>query len=400
MENKEARKRIQSARTALVLDQPFFGALALRLETREDQCKTSWTDGTTLGYNPEFVNDLGREELIGLIAHEVMHCAAGHPWRKGPREHGKWNQAADFAINPELTKAGFRLPAEALDDPQYHGKSAEWIYSRLPVGQESNNNEQGQPDGDPGDQAGDQDQGASDGDGSSEGQDQGGPLGEVREAPKGTEAEAGDEASEEVWKQAVRQAANSAKARGKLPGSLQDFADTASAPTVDWRPVLWRFAQDIARDDYSWSAPNRRYISQGLYLPSLHSEGMGPLAFGIDVSGSIDTVTRGQFQAELKSVVEVLKPLRLHVFYTDTQVQFHDVFERGEEVTFRPASGGGTDFRPVFEAVSKLDEQPACIVYLTDLMGAFPDVAPDVPTLWAATELGSVPFGEVVPVTS
>ena len=36
--------RISKQRTALVLDQPFFGALALRLKVVEDpSCKTFWT---------------------------------------------------------------------------------------------------------------------------------------------------------------------------------------------------------------------------------------------------------------------------------------------------------------------------------------------------------------------
>jgi hypothetical protein len=48
--------RISKQRTALVMDQPFFGVLALRLKVVEDAtCKTFWVDGESLGYNPAYL---------------------------------------------------------------------------------------------------------------------------------------------------------------------------------------------------------------------------------------------------------------------------------------------------------------------------------------------------------
>jgi len=56
------QQKIQAARTALILDQPFFGALALRLKTVEDpHCPTAYTDGQVLGYNPTFMEALTQE---------------------------------------------------------------------------------------------------------------------------------------------------------------------------------------------------------------------------------------------------------------------------------------------------------------------------------------------------
>ena len=46
----EAEQKIRKARAGLILDQPFFGALALRLQLKADPgCKTAWTDGQVLG---------------------------------------------------------------------------------------------------------------------------------------------------------------------------------------------------------------------------------------------------------------------------------------------------------------------------------------------------------------
>jgi len=380
-------KKVQAARTALVLDQPFFGALALRLAIRPDPgCGTAWVDGRSLGYDPEFIETLTHAETVALLAHEVMHCACGHPWRRDNRDPKKWNTAADYAVNPVLTDSGFTIPAGGLDSPEYAGKSAEWIFDRLPDADPDPGGQDdgpGTPGADPGD---------PDGPGPCDN-----PLGEVRDAPTGEEAVEA-EATEADWKRATQEAARAAEARGQLPGSEKRFAAGQARPRVDWRAALRRFVQDVSRSDYTWTRPNPRYAASGLYLPALHSEEMGPLAVAVDTSGSIDNVLVAQFGAELNAISEDMKPARVHVIYCDSRVQRVDTFERGEPITMNPAGGGGTDFRPVFEAVEAMEEPPACIVYLTDLAGRFPDVEPAFPTLWAATRRGVVPFGDCVSI--
>jgi predicted metal-dependent peptidase len=70
---------------------------------------------------------------------------------------------------------------------------------------------------------------------------------------------------EAEWKVAVTQAAKAAAMRGKLPGDLQAMAGEAVRPVVDWRAVLHRFAQQSSPSDYSFAAPNRRYLHLGFY---------------------------------------------------------------------------------------------------------------------------------------
>ena len=46
-----------AARTRLILDKPFLGALALRLPLVESEagwCKTTWSNGKTLYYNHNY----------------------------------------------------------------------------------------------------------------------------------------------------------------------------------------------------------------------------------------------------------------------------------------------------------------------------------------------------------
>lgn len=93
--------RIRKARTALLLDHPFFGSLLFRLKGRESQSiKTMATDGVSLYYNPEFVGTLNSATLCGVLAHEVMHPELHHHVRRSGRDPRRWNQACDYAINP------------------------------------------------------------------------------------------------------------------------------------------------------------------------------------------------------------------------------------------------------------------------------------------------------------
>ena len=73
-----------------------------------------------------------------------------------------------------------------------------------------------------------------------------------------------------------------------------------------------------------------------------------------------------------------------------------DRFERGESLTWEPMGGGGTSFVEVLEAI-ELEGTAVCAVVITDLQGTFPDSC-SLPVLWLATEEGTAPFGETVPI--
>jgi predicted metal-dependent peptidase len=102
--------RIQRARTALLLDHPFFGTLLFRLKGRETLAvETMATDGISLFYNPRFVDTLTAAELCGVLAHEVLHPGLQHHVRRGNRSPVRWNMACDYAINPLVVDAGLSL---------------------------------------------------------------------------------------------------------------------------------------------------------------------------------------------------------------------------------------------------------------------------------------------------
>ena len=107
--------RIQKSRAALLLDHPFFGTLLFRLGARpRTSIETMATDGVSLFYNPKFVETLSAAQLMGTLAHEVMHPALQHHTRRNGRDPRRWNMACDYAINPILVDAGLTLPEGVL----------------------------------------------------------------------------------------------------------------------------------------------------------------------------------------------------------------------------------------------------------------------------------------------
>ena len=65
-------KLFTNARAQLILTQPFFGTLCLRLKPIEDETmETGATDGVHLFYNPVWFEKLQPLERIGFLAHEV-----------------------------------------------------------------------------------------------------------------------------------------------------------------------------------------------------------------------------------------------------------------------------------------------------------------------------------------
>lgn len=343
-------RKLTKAKANLVMTHPFFGALALRMRLVPDETiPTACCDGAEVRYNPQFIASLPQNKVMGLLAHEVMHPAFLHHTRRGSRDAQQWNIACDFAINSLLVDAGFELPKGGCVDAKYRGMSAEQIYASLPQ----------QP--------------------SNLAQDPGGD-GAVSDNPGGADAQAADEAD---WKTAVTQAAHVAKLQGKLPGAVERMIEKLLEPVLPWRSILRRFMTERPPLDTTWSKVNRRFVSQGLYLPSRdglsHS---GEIAVVIDTSGSIRQEELNAFGAEVAGIVAELRPSTTYVMYCDTRVAHVDTFEPDDELTFTVRGGGGTDFRPPFKWLEDRGITPEVLVYFTDGHGAFPSEEAAYPTLW------------------
>ena len=397
-----AAERIRKARTALLLDHPFFGSLLFRLKSEE--CRsipTMATNGLVLRYNPAFVDTLNAATLAGVMAHEVLHPALQHHTRRAKRDPRRWNEACDYAINPLLLDAGLSLPDDVLVDPRFRGMSAEQIYNlreaeAQPESDSESDSAQGLNDS----------QGSESSDSTGSGNDDGSPsvpesqggIGQVIDAPNAGEDESGNDEQAREWEIAVNQAAKLAQQAGKVPAGLKRTLEGAAEAKVDWRELLRRLWSDTIPADSSWMRPNRRHIWSGLYLPGVVREGIGEIAIAVDCSGSVNARQLRLFEAEIRSILEGQRPERVHVLYFDAEVQKVHTYSAGETLRLDPVGGGGTEFGPCFDWLSTRGIRPQTLVFLTDLYGTFPDSAPDYPVLWASTGGRQAPFGSVIPM--
>lgn len=364
--SNSAEALLIKARSELIAKQPFFGTLALRLKlVRVDDPQvvdTAAVDGRNFFYHPPFIEKLTKMECVGLVAHEVLHCVFGHMQRRNGRQPRRWNVAADYAINTHLLEENFILPQGGLIDKEgkYKDWPAEAIYNDLPEDPEPP------------------------------------PWGLVFDPAGGQ-----DTAIETEWEIATRVAAHVAKQAGLMPGGLEKVLGELFEPVVDWKSVLWPFVSNITDTDYSWSRPNRAYISEDLYMPSMRDETLGALAFCIDTSGSHSDKAVTQCWSEIISVARNQKPSKLYVIQCDAEVQSCEEIDYENVDSFQPTvkGRGGTVFGPAFAHIAEHCKDVEAIIFLSDMEVGFSDIVPpDVPTLWISTEKewAQPPFGDVI----
>lgn len=384
-----ARQLIGRSVTTLLGTHPFYAMVLLQLELIEDpSCDTAWTDGKSIGYNPKFVEQLSTDERLGVLCHEVMHVALGHPWRQGSREIEKWNIATDAAINGIIEDDNMKLPPGCV--APIRDKYAEEIYLTVP--------EQKPRSGGGGKGKGGQ---QPPGTGSTANPDPGG-CGGVRQPTTAT----GQPVSKaEMEKQAadakfmVQQAAAQAAAAGKLPANMARTIQEVLEPRVPWREILCQFIDTQAKRDYSFRRPNMRFRQSGVMLPSLYSEEFGRGAMSCDTSGSI---TPDILKEVAGAGVELLRLYEEQGIPPELTMIWFDVDYYPQVITdadqLDPKGGGGTSYVKMFKYVrTKLENMKYVIVVTDGECGDFGD-EPGIPVLWILTKANrrfSPPFGEV-----
>jgi predicted metal-dependent peptidase len=180
----------------------------------------------------------------------------------------------------------------------------------------------------------------------------------------------------------VAEAAQIAKSRGRLPGILAKIAEQIIDVKTPWYDILERYMVSMTKNDYSWKRPNRRFAASDIYLPSIGSvPKMGKVLCQVDISGSVSQEEIAHYSGHIARIVEMCRPEEVHVIYTDTQVQRHEVFEEGEEVHINYHSGGGTDMCEGYRWLDKEGIEPDVFITLTDGYTGFPSKV-DVPSIW------------------
>ena len=401
MSRSDVETKLSAARTRLILDRPFLGALVLRLPMVAGDpkwCRTTATDARRFYYNPEYIDALSLEQTEFVLAHEALHCALSHFARRGHRLKHQWDLACDLAINPLLIRDGLKPPPGALYMSEFEGMTAEEIYPQISDMEDSETLDQHMYDNEDsdarqGEGRGEGSRDPDDGDGGGASQAELDPkLGGAPQPKPLTEAER--EQLQVQWQQRLAGAAQTAMQAGKLGGGLARLVDELLAPKLPWRSLLAQYMNSIARDDYNYARPSRR--EGDAILPSLRSAQVD-VVVALDTSGSIKPEEMREFVSEIDAIKGQVRG-RVTLLACDAQLAEGSpwVFEPWEEFRLPREfkGGGGTSFRPVFDWIARQDKAPDLVIYFTDAEGEYPKHEPPVPVIWLVKGKAKVPWGQ------
>jgi predicted metal-dependent peptidase len=358
--------RIIKAKAFLHKSHPFFARIILSMTSNECADKNIIpTMGVNkfgkLYWNPDFVNTLTLNELMGVLAHETLHVATLTFDRQKFRDPKLWNIATDIAINYILSSTGMSLPKEALV-PNSDGTMkldmanltinvkdlpAESIYTLLEKERkkvlENYSSMDTHIEGDK------DDKGNSTGDGKGMGADQ---------------------ANNQKWKQVFTNAATYAKTRGKLGGALERICDGILSPKLNWKDLLNMYITRELPFNYTNARPNRKWCATGVYMPSTIKENL-EVVVTIDVSGSISNEELQTFKSEVFGICTAYEQVKARVIFWSTYVDPSDdiVIDRDtsyELQSHKPKSSGGTTFSCVSEYCDENAINSQIFITLTD----------------------------------
>lgn len=395
----DVETKLSAARTRLILERPFLGALVLRLPmkaARPERCKSIGTDVRALYYNPEYIEGLSLDQTQFVLAHEALHCALSHFARRRHRVVQRWDIACDLAINPLLIQDGLKPPPGVLLKSGFEGMMAEEIYPYIDDDMQDETHDEHYYSDDQ------KKQDSSNGQSTAEDESSGAGSSNT---PRGADTDAGGHEPDSLtetereqlavqWRQRLAGAAQQAKQAGKLSAAMSRLVDHLLQPQLPWRMLLARYMTAVARDDYSYQRPSRR--EGEAILPTLKSEQVDVVVV-IDTSGSVNDEEMREFVSEIDAIKGQMRArLTLHGCDAELCREGPWIFEPWEEFSMPESltGRGGTRFVPVFEWLTGTGRKPDLLVYFTDAQGEFPRQEPDYPVMWLVKGRGKVPWGQ------
>jgi len=252
-----------------------------------------------------------------------------------------------------LQKSNFKVITGDLLDPKYAGMTTEEVYEDLP-------DEPEDPEKD--------------------------KWLDVQEGDPDDPNQTPEQIQQEIDSILARAAITTEAAAGTVPGDVERYLDELRKPKIDWRKVLRNQMTSIAAEDYSMAKPNRRWLSHGLYMPSLYSEGMGEIAVAIDTSGSVSQDQFTAFVSECSHIKNNHNPEKLTIIDFDTSIKKVYEFDKNEKLSGVEFSGwGGTDMWPVFDFYSG-KRRPKVLIVFSDMYCDMSFPEPPFPVIWVCVD--------------
>lgn len=359
------KDNIITARIRLLFHHPFFGNIATRLQLQENNtwCETAATDGRTMYYNTEFFKKMTLDNIVFVVAHEVLHMVFDHMNRVGYRNRKLWNIACDYAVNGILIrdKIGRMPDVKGFHDTKYNDKSAEEIYELLLEEHGGQDNVKlvgvlidDHVDWGEGNGGGNSDDTNGDGNGNGKG-----------DRPVYTTEELKNIRDEIITSviQAVQCSA------GKVPGEVLRLVKDLTEPKMNWRQMLRTQIQSLVKNDFTWTRPSRKAWHTGFVMPGVNYDQTIDVAIALDMSGSIGDDQVKDFLSEVKGIMDEFKDFKIDLWCFDCSIHNHATFtgDNAEDLlSYEAMGGGGTNFPINWDHMKDLGINPKRFIMFTD----------------------------------
>lgn len=343
--SSEFLTRLEKIRIQFLFDHPFLSVLALSLpmEFRKNPHEAFETNGKTIFVDATLCEHIAEPQLKYIYAHTLLHILLKHPFRMSNREHGTWNRSSDIVINlllSDFERVGERPPNEVMLE-KFRDKSVEEVYNIL---YEENQDGEGTPD---------------------EENPQEDKLDLIEE-------EGDNSAAMEEIDALIVQAMGAASKQGNIPSSFLEVIKEVIRPKVDLETLLHTYMSESFFDkETNFSAPNRRFIHQGLYLPGYkHERNRLHLYIALDRSMSISRDVFSKFLGIIDAVLRMSSDFEVSVIPFDESVDeskiiSYDSQERRPNIEFEKGNGG-TLIEPVFEYLASHATMRTTLMVLSD----------------------------------
>ena len=400
----ELLERIQRGLRMVTVPFPHLaGLVAAARVTLDDRLPTIGVFASgRLTANPDFVHRLKDNELVFVLAHEMLHLALRTHDRAKGSDHLEFNYAHDYIINDILrTELGMPVPANGLDMPGAREKSAEEIVLDM------RRNKQGQSktsvwNGSPASVQRVFGPGGSGGEGTVAGD----VLDAVTEAELYPEEAKGAAARAKQVKELAAKALGLARAMGLAKG-LRGTDPGAASQTVlalrglyrtPWELALQRWIESVAPGDRTFSRASRRGAERtDVVLPGRRREGW-ILNVVLDTSGSMtDEIPR--VLGTLAEFCDAVAVDQVRLVQCDAAVTSDELLGPHELAERHIEGYGGSDLSPALQHLAA-DQHVRAVVVITDGEIAYPAEPMPYELLWLVpgpkAPAFNPPYGRVV----
>jgi predicted metal-dependent peptidase len=412
---RDQLKRVTRGLRLLTVSLPYLSGLATAVRVAlDDRVPTMGVFASgRLVVNPAFAERLDDDDLIFVLAHELLHLALRtHDRARGSRAL-EFNYAHDYIINDILrAELGMReIPAGGLDMPDARKRSAEELVLEMRRKAADSPSKTAVFDGEEttiGRLFGAA--GKNQASGGGEVQPAAGDvLGEQREK----EMFPDDVADQAEKAAAIKDVASAGLALARAVGALRGLRgdDPGAASQVvtalrgiyrtPWEVVLQRWMESVAPGERTFARPSRRGADRSdLVLPGRRREGW-MLNVIVDTSGSMaEEIPRAL--GAIADFCEAVAVDQIRLLQCDVAVTSDEQLSPTELAQYQVTGYGGSDLTPAMELLAA-DPQVRAVAIITDGDIQFPPDAMPYAVLWVVPPGSSAfnpSYGRVVTMDS